>query len=341
MVTLDPAAQALIMPAARFRPFCPDEYDTDALELIKAPEEVDSCDVGLLGAPFDTACLSRRGSKWGPQAVRQSLIMWSHYNLDTGVDLTGDFSIVDFGDVDVVHTDILETHRRVEEVLTAIYDTGAVPILIGGDHSLAYPGMKALANVVEGKIGVIGFDSHLDVRPSRHGEASSGMPFRQALEETDGKVVHVAEIGINGWHNAKRYHDYTKEMGIKVVTALEVHKRGPDVVAEEVLDFASDGVDALYVTLDVDALDVGVVPGTCIPSPGGLLAWEALELVHAFSSHPLTRGMDHVEVSPALDTNNAITATTGSALLMQMIGGARQRKDRADVRELHGVTAVR
>lgn len=327
-IALESEIQDMLMRAVRAAPFCPDNYDTDALEIVKFPEDVDSCDVALVGAPFDTACLSRRGSKWGPQAVRQGLVMWSHYNLDTGADISKDFSIVDFGDVDVVHTDIAETHRRVEAVLTALYEIGAVPILVGGDHSLAFPGVKALCNVTGGNVGVIGFDSHLDVRPSRHGEPSSGMPFRQALEETDGRVSRVVEVGINGWHNAKRYHEYTKEMGIKVVTALDVHRQGPTSVAEEVLDFVSD-VDAIYFTLDIDALDVSCVPGTCIPSPGGLLAWEALELVQAFASHPLTRGMDHVEVSPALDTNNGISAITGSALLMQMFGAVKSRKDAA------------
>jgi formimidoylglutamase len=340
VINLGEEVDRYLMRAARFAAFCPDEYDTDMLDMLHSRDEADRCDVALLGAPFDTACLSRRGSKWGPQAVRESLVMWSHYNLDTEVDLSKDFSMVDFGDVDVVHTDIQETHRRVELILTALYDIGAVPILIGGDHSLAFPGIRALANVVEGKIGVIGFDAHLDVRPSRHGEASSGMPFRQALEETGGKVAHVAEIGITGWHNAKRYHDYTKEMGIKVVTARDVHMQGPERVAEETLEFVSDGVEALYFTLDVDALDIGVVPGTCIPSPGGLLAWEALELVHAFASHPLTRGMDQVEVSPALDTNNKITATTGSALLMQMIGGAKRRKEEVELLTVNAEEAV-
>lgn len=314
------------MSAIRVPPFCPDEYDTDVLELIRTPEEVESCDVALVGAPFDSACLSRRGSKWGPHAIRTGLVMWSHYNLDTDADISDDFSIVDFGDIDVVHTDIAETHRRVECVLTELYGLGTVPIMIGGDHSLAFPGIKALCNVIEGNIGVIGFDSHLDVRPSRHGEPSSGMPFRQAIEETDGKVTRLVELGINGWHNAKRFHDYSKERGIKIVTARDVHLRGPEEVGEEILEFATDGIEALYVTLDVDALDVSCMPGTCIPSPGGLLAWEALELVHMFASHPLTRGMDHVEVSPSLDTNNGTSATTGSALLMQMIGAIKTRK---------------
>lgn len=325
-IALDPDVRRHLLPAVRMPPFCPDDYDTDVLELIRTPDDVDDVDVALVGAPFDTACLSRRGSKWGPHAVRTGLIMWSHYNLDTGADLREDFSIVDFGDVDVVHTDIPETHRRVEQVLRSIYELGAVPILLGGDHSLAFPGIKALCEVVEGNVGVIGFDSHLDVRPSRHGEPSSGMPFRQALEETDGKVTRLVELGINGWHNAKAFHDYSQDNEIKIVTARDVHLRGPIDVGEEILDFVTDGTEAIYVTLDVDALDVSVMPGTCIPSPGGLLAWEALELVHMFASHPLTRGMDHVEVSPSLDTNNGISSTTGSALLMQMIGAVKTRK---------------
>jgi arginase family enzyme len=287
MIELTNEVSELLLPPVRIPPFCPDKFDVDVLELIRTPSEATSCDVALVGAPFDTACISRRGSKWGPSAVRQGLIMWSHYNLDTGADLSDDFAIVDFGDIDVMHTNVPETHRRVEEVLTGLYDHGGVPILIGGDHSLAFPGIKALCNVVEGKIGVIGFDSHLDVRPSRHGEASSGMP----------------------------------------ITARDVHRRGTDAVIEETLDFVTEGVDALYFTLDVDALDIGSLPGTCIPSPGGLLTWEALELVDAFSSLPLMRGMDHVEVSPPLDTNNGISVTTGSALLMQMLGGVKKRKE--------------
>ena len=318
--------EKLLLPSVRIPPFCPDEYDVDIVELIKPWQDVKSADVGIVGAPFDTAVVSRRGSKWGPRAVREALIMWSHYHVDREIDLSKDISIVDFGDIDVLHTDVYKTHERVERVLTAIYELGVVPILIGGDHSLAYPGIKALCNVMEGNVGMIGFDSHIDVRVNRHGEPSSGTPFRRALEETGGKVKRIIEIGINGWHNAKVYHEYTKEKGIKIITARDVHLKGPERVAQEALDFVTDGVDALYMTLDVDALDISCMSGTCIPSPGGLLAWEGLELVYAFASHPLMRGMDHVEISPSLDTNNGVSQTTGSALLMEMLAGVKTGK---------------
>lgn len=315
----------LLLPAPQVGRFVPDQYDVEVCDILKPWRTLDRADVGVVGVPFDTAVMMRRGCRFGPAGVREALIFSTSYEPGLDIDLADGLLLTDFGDVDVVHTDVLETHRRVEGVLTAIHQLGVLPAVIGGDHSLAYPNVKALCNATKGRVGVISIDAHLDVRHSHHGEISSGTPFRRVLEEIPGKPVlpeNLVEVGINGWHNTRYYMDYIREMGIRVIPAREVHRRGIDAVVKEALQQATKGVDALYLTVDIDALDFAFAPGTCAPNPGGLTSTQVLEAVFQIGQHPLLRGFDLVEVAPPLDVQN-LTAQMGAAIVMQFFG-ARQ-----------------
>lgn len=319
-------AEKLLLPADKVGKFVPDEYDVELADLIQDWRAVDRVDVGFLGIPFDTSVMIRRGCRFGPSGVRRSLMLSTSFEPGLNVDLAEGITIADFGDVDVVHTDVHETHRRIETVLTPIFEAGVMPIVIGGDHGTTYASVKALTNAVDGRIGVINIDAHLDVRISHHGEISSGTPFRRLLD-LPGQPLrpeNFVELGINGWHNSAFYMRWCREQGITIISAREVHQRGIESVVDDALEIAGRGVEALYVSFDIDSLDAAYAPGTCAPNPGGLTGYQALEAVFRAVQHPKVRGFDLVEVAPPLDVLD-LTSYMGAAVAMQAVGATKVR----------------
>lgn len=322
----------LLLPADKIGKFVPDEYDIEVADLIKDWREEDHVDVGLLGIPFDTSVMIRRGCRFGPSGVRRSLMMSTSYEPGLDIDLASGITLSDFGDVDVMHTDVHETHRRIETVVTGLFKAGVAPIIIGGDHGTTYASIKALTNAVDGKVGIINIDAHLDVRISHHGEISSGTPYRRLLE-LPGQPIrpeNFVEFGINGWHNTAFYSNWCREQGITIFSAREIHKRGVEDVVAEALEIATRDVDALYVSFDIDSLDFAHAPGTCAPNPGGLTSYQALEAVYLMVQHPKTRGFDVMEVAPPLDVLD-LTSYMGAAVAMQGIGATKVRLEAAQL----------
>lgn len=314
--------ERLLSPASGYEVGVDDEYDTNVGELIDRYPGTETADVGLIGVPFDTACVAGpRGSRYGPKGVRESITYGTSYNPEIDVDISSGIDIVDFGDVKVQHTDVLETHRRVEEVLTAISDCEIVPITIGGDHSLSYPTVKALMNATDGQIGVINVDAHHDVRHSHGGELSSGTPFRRALEDDSGSLSHenFVELGIAGWHNSKYYLDWVRDNGGTVITAREIHQNGVTSAARRALEIAADGTEAVFLSIDIDVLDAATAPGTSAPTPGGLESWQLLEIAYEIGKHDVVSAFDLHEVAPPLDVRD-VTSMIGAAVVTQIFG---------------------
>jgi formimidoylglutamase len=307
----------------------PDEYDVGLRDIMVDWREVETADIGLVGVPFDTAVMGRRGCRFGPESVRNSLVFSNVYEPGIDIDLSTGLSVTDFGNIDVLQTEVLKTHERIEKVITAIFKLGVTPAIIGGDHSIAYPTSKSLINATEGNVGVVMIDSHLDVRHSHHGEVSSGTPFRRLMEEPERPVLpkNLVEIGINGWLNSRYYMDYCREMGVNVIPARQVHRRGVDDVIAQALEALTDGTEAFFLSIDIDGLDMSVAPGTCAPTPGSLSAYQTLELVWQIGQHPLCRGMDIVEVAPCLDAAG-VTSIMCAALIMNFLAATKVRLEK-------------
>jgi agmatinase len=319
-------SEKLLIDVAKPSNWVPDQYDVSLRDIMKDWRTTDRADVGIVGIPFDTAVMGRRGCRFGPESVRKALVFSNVYDPSIDVDLSTGLSVTDFGNIDVLQTDVAGTHKRVEQVITSIYKAGVTPIIIGGDHSLTYPEVKGLIDSTNGRVGVIMIDGHLDVRHSHHGEVSSGTPFRRIMEEPEKPVLpkNLVEIGINGWLNSRYYRDYCREMGVRIISAREVHRRGVDEVVAEALKLAGDGTDAIFLSVDIDGLDLSVAPGTCAPNPGGLTAYEALEMVWQIGQHPLSHGFDVMEVAPSLDVAD-ITSIMAAALVMHYMGASKVR----------------
>jgi formimidoylglutamase len=321
--------EKLLLPVPRPSNWVPDEYDVGVRDIMVDWQEAESADVAIVGVPFDTAVMGRRGCRFGPESVRNSLVFSNVYDPSVDVDLSTGLTLTDFGNIDVLQTDVLGTHERIEKVVTAIYGLGLTPVIIGGDHSIAYPDIKSLINTTRGNVGVINIDGHLDVRHSHHGEVSSGTPFRRIMEEPENPVrpKNLVEIGINSWLNSRYYMDYCREKGVTVIPARQVHRRGIDDVIAQALELAADGTDAIFLSFDIDGLDLSIAPGTCSPNPGGLTAYQALELVWQVGQHPLSHGMDIVEIAPIMD-QGGVTSIMGVALIMNYLGATKVRLEK-------------
>jgi agmatinase len=256
--------------------------------------------------------------------VREKLTHGTCYNPALDVDISEGLDVVDFGDVRVEHTDVLETHDRVERVCTALTERGVVPVTVGGDHSLTYPTAKGMMNAVDGDVGVINVDAHHDVRHSHGGELSSGTPFRRLLEDDAGQLDHenFVEYGLSGWHNSKYYVDWLRENDTEIITTRDIRAEGVVETAERALERATDGTEAVFLSIDIDVLDAGVSPGTTAPSPGGLLTHELLEAVFRMGRHGAVRGADLMEVAPPLEANDT-TAMVGAAVVTQFLGARK------------------
>ncbi|HEY4427984.1 MAG TPA: agmatinase family protein, partial [Solirubrobacteraceae bacterium] len=301
---LSPEVQRLMRPPAPLVATIADDYERPVAELIRPHDEIDGEPLGsILGIPFDSSILGRQGAKLGPAAVRAGFNACLCYEPGLGVDLAGAPRVADYGDVDVVQTNVDETWDRVSLVVQELIGFGRPLAVIGGDHGLSYPIIRGVTRAVQGRLGVISIDAHFDVRVSHHGEKGSGVPFRYMLEELADSVsgANFTEFGIGGWLNTKLYHDYLREQGAHVTTAREIWKGDLLALFQDALDRAADGTDAIYLTFDIDAIEGATVGGTNVPAIGGLSPMEALEIVWRFGLHPKALAMDVMEVSPVWD----------------------------------------
>jgi formimidoylglutamase len=283
-------------------------------------------EVGIIGIPFDGGTAShRRGARLGPKGVREALNDYTTFNLDLDVDIS-EVEIVDFGDVECLLNDYDETHRRVEEVLTRIFDVGIIPIIIGGDHSVTYPCIKALQKSMrDQRLGVIDFDTHHDIREGW--AENSGLWVReiQALDNSPIKGENIVQIGIHGFYYSQFYRNEIQKMGITVIKPEDIRRLGIEAILEEAFDQASDGTDGVYVSVDIDVIDQTFAPGTSSPRPGGMMPWDVVSGMVKAGKHVLVKALDIMEISPPLDING-VTTRLGAELLMQFISGIILRK---------------
>jgi formiminoglutamase/agmatinase len=309
---------------ARYPERVPTPEDPRFLDLfVDRPADADLL---LAGIPYDGAVIGRKGCKDGPTAIREAFRYLGAWDADRGVSLKG-LHIHDLGDVQPVEGDTLATHQAVLTELAKSMTKRQPLVVLGGDNSLSYATFRALHQVHGGKWGVVVLDAHYDLRPYE-GQPSSGTPYRRILTEVVGKPVtgpNLVEIGIRPYANAPSLATYAKENGVRIIPMTDVRARGIDEVAEDALHLAGDGVDHLFLSVDIDGLDQSIAPGCSAPGAGGLSFEEARVLVEAVASDKRCRGMDVVEVAPNLDpTGN--TARVAAQLVAHFAGAIHSRR---------------
>ncbi len=291
--------------------FAKAEYvpDWDAIE----------ADVAVLGAPFDFGSQWRSGARMGPRAIREASTLFSFghggaYDFEDDVTyLPADTTkIVDIGDADIIHTDTMGSHANIEAGVRAILKAGALPVVLGGDHSVNIPCINAFDN--QEPIHVVQIDAHLDFVDERHGvRYGHGNPMRRAAEK--GYVTGLSQVGIrNVSSTAKEGYEDARKMGSEILSVRHLRKMG----VEGVLERVPEG-KRYYITLDIDAFDPSIAPGTGTPSHGGFLYYEVLELLDGLTKRGTVVGVDLVEVAPDYDKTGS-TSILAAQILMNMIG---------------------
>ncbi|HXG39348.1 MAG TPA: agmatinase family protein [Candidatus Limnocylindrales bacterium] len=274
----------------------------------------------ILGVPFDQATVYRSGSSHGPRGLRQASEQYLPYLGEYDIDLFEEFRLVDCGDVPVVPGDAARSRRLVAEYVGRILDAGAFPILVGGDHSIPIPAMDAVSARVDGRVGYLHFDAHLDCQPDVAGERFTNWSgVARAVERDNVDPRNVALVGIRGALNPPEQFRFVREHGIAVFTMREIGRRGIEAVVADALERVTDGTAAFYVTWDTDVIDAAAMPGTDGPEPGGLTSGEALRAIELVGARrPIA--MDIVELTPAYDPAG-ISTRLACYLIFDVLGG--------------------
>lgn len=273
----------------------------------------------MLGAPFDFGTQWRAGARRGPRAIREASTLFSFGHdgaYDHEDDITylpaGAASIIDIGDADIIHTDTLQSHQNIEFGVRKILAAGAIPLVLGGDHSINIPCINAFDD--QDPIHLVQIDAHLDFVDVRHGvRFGHGNPMRRAAEKD--YVTGLTQLGIrNVSSTAREGYDDARQMGSDILSVRQVRKLG----IEAVLDRIPAG-ERYYVTIDIDGFDPSIAPGTGTPSHGGFLYYEGLELLDGLAKRGQIVGVDLVEVAPDYDQAD-LTSILAAQLLMNFIG---------------------
>lgn len=285
-------------------------------------------DVAILGAPFDFGTQFRAGARFGPRAVREASTLFSfghagaYDHEDDCMYLGPDVTIIDIGDADIVHTDTETSHANIEKGVRAILAAGALPVTIGGDHSINIPCIRAFED--QGPIHILQIDAHLDFVDIRHGvRHGHGNPMRRAAEKD--YVTGITALGIrNVSSTTKEGYDAARSMGDDILSVRQVRKLGPDATAARIPAGAR-----VYVTIDIDGFCPSIAPGTGTPSHGGFLYYEVLEILQQVARNHDIVGIDLVEVAPDYDRDGT-TAILAAQVLLNFLGfifHARSQRD--------------
>jgi agmatinase len=261
-------------------------------------QDLENADVAIVGAPFDTGATFRAGARFGPEGIRSVSHLLRRYNPSLDVEIFDYLSVIDYGDVPVVPGYIEESYRRIAERLEPIHRAGVVPIVLGGDHSIALPELRAAA-AVHGPLALVQFDSHPDTWDVYFGEKHThGTPFRRAVEEGLLLPERSIQIGMRGSIYEMGDWDDARELGFDLVPTDAVRKLGIPEVIDRINERVGDA--RAYVSFDVDFVDPAFAPGTGTPEIGGFTSREAQEFVRGLVGLNLV-GCDVVEVYPAYD----------------------------------------
>ena len=276
-------------------------------------------DVAVLGAPYDFGCQWRSGARFGPRAVREASTLFSFghggaYDFEDDVTyLPADSTkIVDIGDADIIHTDTISSHANIEAGVREILKAGALPVVLGGDHSVNIPCINAFDD--QEPFHVVQIDAHLDFVDERHGvRFGHGNPMRRAAEKN--YVTGLTQLGIrNVSSTAKEGYEDARRMGSDILSVRHLRKLGVEGILERV-----PAGKRYYLTIDIDAFDPSIAPGTGTPSHGGFLYYEVLEFLDGLSKRGDIVGVDLVEVAPDYDRTGS-TAILAAQVLMNLIG---------------------
>jgi agmatinase len=300
------------------------------------PETYADADVVILGAPFDGGTSHRSGTRFGPQFIRQTCYLphdGHRPSLALRVDgLGSDLKVYDAGDVEMYSGDAERSVHDLQEAVYAVTSTGAIPLVLGGDHTIAWPDAAGVAqHLGQGRVSMIHFDAHADTGNIEFGSLiGHGQPMRRLIESGALRGDRFLQIGLRGYWPEPETLAWMAEQRMRSYEMTEIVARGLPECLTEAFGIATDDCDGVFLSVDIDVCDPGHAPGTGTPEPGGLTARELLDSVRRIAYELPVVGVDVVEVSPPYDHADITSFLANRVVLETLSGIARRRKDARD-----------
>ena len=289
-------------------------------------------DIVILGAPIDWGATYRGGARFGPKAIREADYLGADAHrphLPTGIDPFEQFSVVDAGDIAVAPGYLELGLETLADTVERIATTGAIPIVLGGDHSVTFGNGMGLARVHgDGSFGLVHFDAHADTAPTNAGQLHGhGTPMRRLIESGAVPGHRFVQIGLRGYWPDRDTVAWMADQRMETYLMTEITERGlPQVVDDAVASCSQGDAKGIFISVDIDVVDPGMAPGTGTPEPGGITSRELLDTVRRLARDLPVIGADIVEVSPPYDGPGQITAFLANRVVLELLNGMAERK---------------
>jgi agmatinase len=294
------------------------------------PSSYADADVVIVGAPIDSGTSHRSGAKFGPQAIRGGDYL-SHDaerpHLALRIDALKEMKVVDAGDLLMPGSDLVASLEVLAQATEKISRAGAIPVILGGDHSIASADVAGIArHRGTGKISMIHFDAHADTGEDQWGAlVGHGTPMRRLIDTGTVRGDRFLQLGLRGyWPDAKTL-DWMRDQGMRSYEMTEIHHRGLNTVLDESFSILTNECDGVFLSVDIDVVDPGMAPGTGTPEPGGMTSRELLESVRRICLELPVVGIDVVEVAPAFDSAD-ITAILANRVVLEALSAIAKRR---------------
>ena len=285
-------------------------------------------DVAIVGAPFDDAVSHRSGARFGPRAIREATYTTgSLHSIQQDVEPFEVLDVVDAGDANIVPAWLDRGHAMIYRKVRDVAASGAIPIVLGGDHSITWPSATAIAELhAPASIGIVHFDAHADTAPDDWGVlAGHGTPMRRLIESGAVSGRNFVQVGLRGYWPGPEVFAWMQQQQMRWHRMREIEERGADAVIDDAIAEALDGPDAIYLSIDIDVIDPGMAPGTGTPEPGGMLTRELLRAIRRIVGRVTLAAMDIVEVAPPYD-HAEVTAMAAHRCALEAISALAVRK---------------
>ncbi|RST76943.1 formimidoylglutamase [Siminovitchia acidinfaciens] len=314
----------------------PNDYREFVHQWVRPLKEGDLPDMVLYGAPISRSSISVSGASLYPLEFRRLWKNFATYNLDENVDLAP-FYVADAGDIAMHTTDILLSHQRIQETTAHLVKQypQSVTCMIGGDHSVTACAVRGIKEYHPSEeIGILQIDTHLDVRDPQELGPANGTPIRQLIDGGMVKGENVVNIGLHGYFNAKPLVNYALEHKVKMVTLNKARKKGLVHTVQAALDHLTKVTDRIYVTVDMDVLDVSVAPGVPASTPGGMTSMELFDILLEIGKRQSVRHIDFVCLDPSRDSSVSETVKIGVYAWLQFVTGQMLKRGANQTRSI-------
>jgi agmatinase len=280
-------------------------------------------DVAIVGAPMDDLVSDRPGARFGPRGIRGASLQ-AGPSVETGIDPLAELRIVDYGDAPVVPADAVLSHAAIERTVGEVLAADVLPVVLGGDHSITEPNVRA-CTAVAGPVGLVHFDTHTDTGTEVYGvELSHGTPMYRLVESGVVDPGRYVQIGLRGYWPGAAEFAWQAERGITAFTMSDVRELGIGKVVERTL--ATVGPGPVFLTVDVDVLDPAFAPATGTPEPGGMTSSDLLWACRTLAAGLELVGADVVEVAPIAIGSADVTALVADRIVREILTGVALRR---------------